>query len=67
MTSPAALARAKSSKLGSSSTTSSKPVRSRRPRAWRTPASTFGFADAYGLDPVATLLLNRLVEILLTD
>jgi len=27
-------------------------------------ATTFRFADAYGLDPVATLLLNRLVEIL---
>jgi hypothetical protein len=27
-------------------------------------ATTFRFADTYGLEPVATLLLNRLVEIL---
>lgn len=28
-------------------------------------ATTFRFEDAYGVDPVATLLLNRLVDILL--
>jgi hypothetical protein len=27
-------------------------------------ATTFRFEDAYGVDPVATLLLNRLVELL---
>ena len=37
----------------------------RRVGSGRLLATTFRFEETYGLDPVATLLLNRLVEILL--